>query len=312
MYIWKNASGFGFDNAVNCVEENNGFLYFGGLFRNTNGGKQLNYLAIVEKSTLNIYSVDDEPLGGTDGPITFIKKDPDNRENLIIGGEFDRFTYKTGTILCNHILSLTTHPTELWVVSTHSSIGNLDNFPLTIEYNNVSRSFYVGGRFTTPKLYAFEMTWDTISRYNVGSYLIPSVGTPVTIIYNSPATVGGRANNIYTVDLNNQIYINDKTLTKTSSRINAIIYNQSSPNQELLVATNDAFSAVNPFYYIYTLASTSYPTRYITITDGVIFDNIVYHTQIKLGKWGQSIELIWNASNSKWYIMCSNSTISIS
>ena len=167
--------------------------------------------------------------------------------------------------------------------------------------------FYVGGSFTLPHRYAFTLTLAG-TNYTPSPYLYTPT-SPVTIIYYSPGD-----NQIYTAQDNSELYQDAIYLTKPSTGIvaTAIIY-----NQKLLVATTELFrTRASPLYYISSIptGSYTYDPLYITITSSevVVFNNTEYKGKITLTNKGQSIELIWNASKSKWYIVGSNSIITIS
>ena len=80
-------------------------------------------------------------------------------------------------------------------------------------------------------------------------------------------------------------------------------------SSELLIATNVTLGNVNPFYYVYKDNNTIRID--IDSSNPVVYNDSEYSGEITLYKKGESIELIWNASDSRWYIIGSNSGITI-
>ena len=187
-------------------------------------------------------------------------------------------------------------------------ITTLDLAPLTIEYDNYHACFYIGGNFKTPTPYAFSIKWNTAtSSYIVGSHLYDP-NAPVSIIYNSPSTLGGASNNIYTVETNT-LYKNDEfiqTLSGATDTFTTIIYNQFSSSVDWF-ATNNISSNPHPFYHIILTRPII-----INLTNSVVFNDNIYKNNITLSIKGNTIELIWYDTQKSWYIIGSNSSFTIS
>ena len=311
QYQWGNGGGVGFNNNVNCVEiYGSYYLYFGGEFTaDASGALNLPYFSICDTANNYIYSVDNLGLTstGVNGVVYAIKQDMPNTGRYLLGGNFTQFEYYGGIVPCNNLIE--------FVMSGYTTSGTPDSI---VPCNNVVRvisqqgsggNILVGGDFTSnlpsqPYNYAFNLvyTGGTPSYYQV-DYLNPTIlvpNFPVNIIYNEPST-----SNILTAQnggdmeiyYNNGFYGNAVSLSGTP-KWNSIIKNLQSG--VIWVSNFTGTSNPHPFYY-------QVISQVITITISppqvVWYNGSGYSGTIILGAKGVSIELVWNITDSAWYVV---------
>jgi hypothetical protein len=294
-YQWSNyPTSNGFNNHVNCVEQLNGYLYFGGNFTGDNNNTvSTPYLAIRDTGG-SLYSVD-VSYAGVNNVVNCIKNDTNNSGHLIIGGQFTSFTYASGNYTCYYLIYWNVGSSGGYTTSSSASIYSLNNYPLTI--SQLNSDVLVGGLFTNAlggsSQYAFKMSWNGSSYSFVDWFYNPSY--PINIIYNSPNN-----NHIYSAENGGSYALwKDGNLlgNSPSGAWSVVIYNQFSSGIDWF-ATTSGSSDPYPFYYFY-----SSDNIVVSLNNPVWYDGTQYLINFQLSSKGRSVELIWNTTDNCWYVI---------
>ena len=294
-YTWSNTGTIGFNAQVTCIEIINNWIYFGGYFTYDSGfSLNVQYIAIYDNFTNTLFAVDNSSGYGFNSPVLAMKNDSSNNGYLIIGGQFNYFNYGSGGVSCSFLMYWNVSGSGGYSTSSANSLVYLDNYPQTITQKD--QYVLIGGGFSTAPAgssqYAFKTFWDGINYQYENYYYNPT--SDVRLIYNSP-----NANNIYTGEGGSGLMYKDTTLLGScpSGVWNVVIYNQFSSTIDWFGVSG---SAPNPYplYYFFTSDFIQIFINNSVVFQGQTYTNYIYFTQI-----GQSVELLWDASNARWFVV---------
>ena len=298
---WTNVGGIGFNAKVKCLETSaSGYLYIGGDFTNTGSGSlNMNYIAVVDNSD-NIYCMDNTSGTGYgfDNSVYFIKENGSAPNVLIIGGEFTSVSTALGGGSPTYNMIWTTTGSYDTATLPYQVVA-FNAVPRCITSNGASN--YIGGDFTglTYGDYLVSFDWDG-ANYIEAQFptSFGSSGSPVNNILQDGGIwfTNTGANELYQTG----VLIGTSPTSSNWSAIIAGIWGQKvfstiSPSQDPIVA-----------YFI-----NSSTLIQVTLVGGYSIKNagVTYTGGFNITNNGSSLDMIYNTSESAYYVVTINGSV---
>ena len=293
---WSNVVGNGFNAKVRCLETSaSGYLYIGGDFNNTDTGSlSMGYIAIVD-SMDSVFCMDNSAGTGYgfDNSVYFIKENINAPNVLIIGGSFNNISTAFGgfSVTLNAIWT-TTGSYDTNGASTPYQVVSFNAVPRCITSNGSQN--YIGGDFTGLTYGDYLVTFEWSGASYIEAIFPTSFGsstTPVDLILQD----GG----VYFTNTALQLYETGVLAgtSPTSSNWSAIIAG---------IWGQKIFSTIsasqNP-YIGYIINSSQAITISLVAPYLLKASGVTYTGGINLNSVGSNVDMIYNSSETAYYVV---------
>lgn len=300
---WNNTGySTGFNGVVNCLyTDSRGYVLVGGNFNyDSNNNLQLNYIACFDSNnTLFPFdgNVSTNNGYGFNAEVLFIKQDANMSNMCIIGGSFTALTTGYyGYISCNYNV-VCNFNSYISLNSAPYQILGMNARPLCIAQNG--NQFYCGGEFTGTPYANYLATFE----YDYGSsqyILVPNVygATP-----NNPINQILQYSGIWWSELNsNAIYLANQLQVSSpyGSSWSCLFPTIWSGNKNVCFSTSSSSQNPTTAFYLDTSDAIT-----LSLTGGQTIQgaNATYSGGVVLSYNGSCVELIYNQSLSKWFLI---------